>query len=235
MALFPLYDENPTTRAPVVTVTLILINLAVFFYQINQPPAAQVLSVVNYGLISERFNHLGDKPLAIQVPGVGRVQPLNSTKAVGLTLLTHMFMHGSWMHVLLNMWFLWIFGNNIEDRLGHGQFLAFYLVGGLVAAGVHYTVEPTSLIPTIGASGAVCAVLGAYAVTYPFARVAVLLYIVPLRIPAILLLGFFFVMDLLAGWAAPGAVSDSVAVWAHIGGFVGGLLLMTLIDPGEHS
>ncbi|BDG59665.1 rhomboid family intramembrane serine protease [Caldinitratiruptor microaerophilus] len=152
-----------------------------------------------------------------------------------LTLLTATFLHGGWIHLLGNMLYLWVFGDNVEDRLGHLRYLAFYLAGGFVANLAHVLANPFSSIPTIGASGAVAAVLGAYAVTFPQARVLALVpvgAIVPvLRVPAWALLGLWFLLQLWGGIAGPGA--QPVAWWAHIGGFLAGMGLVRLLAPAR--
>ncbi len=162
--MIPIRDENPTTRTPVVTIGLIAINVLVFVLQMLQPPEAQQQFVFAWGAIPRDIAMGWDFLPAIPI--------------AWLTLFTSMFMHGGLMHLGGNMLYLWIFGNNIEDRLGHVKFLVFYLIGGLVAALSHVFFAPSSEIPMVGASGAISAVLGAYIVAYPQARVIVLFWIV---------------------------------------------------------
>jgi membrane associated rhomboid family serine protease len=157
---------------------------------------------------------------------------------VALTLLTSMFMHGGWMHLLGNMLFLWVFGNNIEDRLGHVTFALFYVLGGMVAILCHWAMiaAPHDLLPTVGASGAVAVMLGAYAVTYPHARVTVLilLIIIPIfvKVPAMVVLGFWILGELMSAWLDDPGLVSGVAFWAHIGGFFTGALVMPILAAG---
>jgi membrane associated rhomboid family serine protease len=181
-------------------------------------------------LVDERGNEVaGGRPTVVQLP--------ETPAAVYSTLFTTMFLHGGWLHLISNMWMLWIFGNNIEDRLGHLMYLCFYLVGGLVASLTHWAVGPSSAEPVIGASGAVAAVLGGYAVTYPWAKVRTLIFVglvFIVDIPALVWLGIWFVLQNLV----PGILSlngvevERVAFWAHIGGFVAGMVLMPFLALG---
>jgi hypothetical protein len=151
----------------------------------------------------------------------------------GLTVLTSMFLHGGWLHLVGNMWYLWIFGDNIEDRLGHARFLVFYLLAGVVAAMLHYAFNPASRLPTVGASGAIAGVLGAYVVAFPRARIITLVPFFPffqvLALPAILVLGLWFVMQFFSGALSLGYGGGGVAWWAHIGGFAFGAVAMGLL------
>jgi membrane associated rhomboid family serine protease len=177
--MIPIRDENPTTRTPVVTIGLIAINVLVFVLQMLQPSEAQQQIVFAWGAIPRDIAMGWDLLPAIPI--------------AWLTLFTSMFMHGGLMHMGGNMLYLWIFGNNIEDRLGHARFLVFYLIGGLVAALSHVLFAPSSEIPMVGASGAISAVLGAYMVAYPRASRCPLLgcriFVRFIRVPAILMLG----------------------------------------------
>jgi membrane associated rhomboid family serine protease len=177
----------------------------------------------------------------VQVPFFGQrsmTQPLELPpvpRQIWASLVTCMFLHGSWMHLLGNMWFLWLFGNNVEDRLGGLLYLLFYLGGGVVASGVHWAVDPESVIPVIGASGAIAAVLGAYAVTWPWARVSCLVFLVIfitiIDVPALVVLGVWFVAQVMAGQQSlVGDVSGGVAWWAHVGGFAAGALVMPFVN-----
>ena len=157
------------------------------------------------------------------------------SRQIWLSLLTCMFMHGSWMHLLGNMWFLWLFGNNVEDRLGPPAYLFLYLVGGLIASAAHWRVDPTSTTPIIGASGAIAAVLGAYAVTWPWARVSTLVFLVIfvtiIDVPALVVLGVWFVAQVMAGQESLHAGgAGGVAWWAHVGGFLAGMVLMPVLS-----
>jgi membrane associated rhomboid family serine protease len=148
-------------------------------------------------------------------------------------LLTSMFLHGSWLHLIANMWFLWLFGNNVEDSMGHFRFLGFYLLTGLLAAGAHIYSAPDSMVPMVGASGAISGIMGGYLLLYPRVRVQTLfIFIIILRIiavPAWFVLLLWFGLQLLAGWNDPMA-TGGVAVWAHVGGFVAGVLLVKLFE-----
>jgi hypothetical protein len=151
-----------------------------------------------------------------------------------LTVLTSMFLHGGWLHLAGNMWYLWIFGDNVEDRLGHSRFLLFYLLAGIVAASLHCVFNPASQLPTVGASGAIAGVLGAYLVAFPHARVVTLVPLFPffqvLALPAVLVLGLWILMQFFSGALSLGSgTGGGVAWWAHIGGFVFGLVVMRLL------
>jgi membrane associated rhomboid family serine protease len=169
-----------------------------------------------------------------------RVQLPPGRGQVLATLLTHMFLHGGWLHLLGNMWFLWIFGNNVEDRLGPVLYLLFYLGGGLLATGTHWLLSPDSTAPLIGASGAVAAILGAYAITWPWARVETFVFIVffftIIELPALVVLGIWFFMQVLEVSKALGLsgsglqYNTGVAWWAHVGGFVAGVILMPYLS-----
>ena len=209
----PLRDENPITRFPVVTVALIAVNTAVFLFQAATPHGLE-LAAVRFGAVPYAITHFRSLPEAAAFP------PL-------LTLLTSMFLHGSLFHLLGNMLYLWIFGNNIEDRLGPVRFGVFYLVCGVVAALTHILFEPGSRIPMIGASGAIAGVLGAYWVLFPRARVKtfifLIFYIDVVAIPAGIVLGIWFLLQILNV-----GMGGGVAWFAHIGGFLAGILLIRL-------
>ncbi len=199
-----------------------MLNTAVFLYELMIGPAVREF-ILTWGMTPLRLTlalQTGTEPLAVP----------------GLTLLTSMFIHGGWLHLVGNMWYLWIFGDNVEDRLGHARFAFFYLIGGVVAALLHFGFHPGSRAPTVGASGAVAAVLGAYAVTFPRARVMTLIPFFPFfhiaALPALLVLGLWFVFQFFSGalalaWANTGG--GGVAWWAHVGGFVFGAVVMRLM------
>jgi membrane associated rhomboid family serine protease len=257
--MLPIHDNNPTVRVPFVTVGLIVINVAALFWLGGLNFQRQEQAVLRFGFIPARIAQLSNPNLVVNVklegamadprnpnmafPRVAKL-PANSEQ-IYLSLLTTMFLHGGWMHLIGNMWFLWLFGNNVEDRLGHVLFLCFYLLGGLVATACHWAYDPASTTPVIGASGAVSAVLGAYAVTWPHARVKTLVFLVVfvtiIELPALLVLGFWFLMQLVEavgllrfGMRGGAVIAEpaSVAWWAHVGGFVAGLLLMPLLGAG---
>lgn len=217
------------------TVAIIAINILVYFlFQEGSFSTVDEQKVVDYGVIPYELTHPGENcVLAGQAldcaEGIGNNQP-----STWLTLLTAMFMHGSLLHLGGNMLFLWIFGNNIEDSMGKFRFVVFYLLGGLAATLAQTAIDTGAQIPTIGASGAVAAVLGAYALLYPRARVVTLVFIIffitIIELPALLVLGAWFLLQLLNGSAEFGQVGGGggVAYWAHIGGFVAGLILIRL-------
>jgi rhomboid family protein len=213
--VIPLKDDNPTRSVPFVTVALILANAVVFVYQMLLPPEAAKTLIAALGVTPVRLTQA-----VLHDPG--------QLGQAGVTLLTAMFLHGSILHVGLNMLYLWIFGNNIEDVVGHGRFVLFYLVCGLAASLAQVAAAPHSKIPMIGASGAISGVLGAYLVMFPAARVLTLVFLVfflrVVSLPAVIVLGFWFLLQLInAGRMSSGG---GVAVLAHIGGFVAGLFLI---------
>ena len=218
--LLPLKDDNPTSSFPFVTIGLILANGLVFYHQITLDFAESQRFISQWGAIPYQITHgeiLRDAPL-IPLP---------------LTLFSSMFLHCGFLHLFGNMLYLWIFGNNIEDALGHFRFFLFYLVCGLLAATVQIFSAPDLSVPMIGASGAIAGILGAYLLLFPGARVLTLFFIIIfvklIRIPAIIILGFWFIIQLLgAGTAATG-----VAFFAHIGGFISGLILVKLFQPEQ--
>lgn len=233
--MFPLKDNIPTDRFPLVTVALIVANALMYFlFQkggILHGPSD--LNVVHYGAIPYELTHPGHYCAFQSTP-----PDCSSTVASGqaptyLTVLTSMFMHGSILHLAGNMLFLWIFGNNVEDSMGRVRFLAFYLLGGLAALGLQVLVDPGSAIPTLGASGAIAAVLGGYILLYPRARVVTIVFIVlffgVIELPALALLGIWFAEQALlglGGLADPAGGGGGVAYFAHVGGFVFGLALI---------
>jgi membrane associated rhomboid family serine protease len=216
--VIPLRDTQRSLTAPVVTVALIVVNALVFLHEIALGPYLERF-VFAYGLIPRRF---------VYWPGA-ELDPRRF-----LPIFTSMFWHGGWLHLLGNMLYLWIFGDNVEDRLGHVRFIFFYLLAGMVAGLTQVALNPTSSLPTIGASGAIAGVLGAYLVTFPRSRV--LTFFPPIwffQLPAFAYLVFWFVLQLLEGVWSLGAPADTggVAVWAHVGGFVAGVVLIKLMAP----
>jgi membrane associated rhomboid family serine protease len=225
--VIPLRDDNPTRSTPVVTFLLIAINVVVFLLQ-------QVGGV-------QFTNYLALFPAEL-TRGVDLVypggQPVNLEPA-WLTIFTSMFLHGSWLHLGGNMLYLWIFGNNVEDAIGKVRYLLFYLVGGALAAGTHILFSAGSRIPTVGASGAIAAVLGGYIVLFPHARVTTLVpiffFLQVVELPASVVLGFWFLLQLFNGLMGlgsqigRGAEAGGVAFMAHIGGFIAGYVLMRLL------
>ncbi len=217
--MIPFKDDNPTERFPFVTILLIVINSLVFLWELFHPRGLQYV-VYNYGAVP-RFI------LSLHTP-----QPIPAP----LTLFSSMFMHGGFVHIIGNMLYLWIFGNNVEDRLGHIRFLIFYLLSGIIASYAHALSSPQSTIPMVGASGAVAGVLGAYLLLYPHAKVHTLIFfgffIEVITVPAIIVIGFWGLIQILNGLLSKGAgVEGGVAWFAHIGGFFFGLLTIKLWLP----
>jgi membrane associated rhomboid family serine protease len=217
----PLSDDRPTRRAPVVTFSLIVANVVFWFYELGR---GVQLSVLDYGVIPRWLLH-GVTSGRIELAR-GAFVTLQQEAAWPLTLFTAMFAHGSWMHILGNMWFLWIFGRSLEDRMGRSRYLLFYLVCGVVAAVAQVVATPYSMAPMIGASGAIAGVLGGYILLYPTARVRCLwilfVFITTVRIPAWILLGVWFLSQFLT------PLESGVAWVAHVGGFLGGLMLVNV-------
>lgn len=245
----PFHDDNPTTRTPVVTYTIVALNVLVFVATLSLAPANYERLLYQRGFIPARIAQLvHPQPITVairqveedrfgQLVAIERPLKLPPDRAqILLSLITCMFLHGGWMHLIGNLWFFWIFGNNVEDRLGHVPFLLFYLGGGLLASACHWLVEPASTLPVIGASGAIAAILGAYAITWPWARVHTLVFLffffTVIDVPALLVLGFWFVGQIFASVQA-GHEAGGVAWWAHIGGFVAGLVFMPLLSPAN--
>jgi membrane associated rhomboid family serine protease len=215
--MIPLHDDNPTELKPYVTVAIIVICSLVFLWEESLVPARLQQAVYAFGFTPAVLFGKAQLP-----PELALIPP-------EAAIFTSMFLHGGWMHIIGNMLYLWIFGNNVEDAMGHGRFVVFYLVCGVAAALGQAFWEPGSTIPTIGASGAIAGVLGAYLILFPHARVMV---IIPLGIfsrvlwvPAVLVLGLWIGLQLLQGALAPTGVGG-VAYWAHIGGFVAGAILI---------
>jgi membrane associated rhomboid family serine protease len=217
--MIPLRDVIPSRTTPYITVTIIALNAIAWLFELSLPHDALNDFLTIYGVVPAYFS--------------------------APTLITSMFLHGSWLHVIGNMWYLWIFGDNVEDRVGHGRFIVFYLLCGIAAALGQIAVDPNSQLPTIGASGAIAGVMGAYFVLYPHSRVLTLIpwiFLQVVELPALVLLGFWFLMQLFsAGTVAVTAASHGsggVAFAAHVAGFVagvGGVFLFRKreLDPWE--
>jgi membrane associated rhomboid family serine protease len=218
--MLPIRDTVPSRSTPVVTWGIILANTVVFIFELMLPEPALQAFFYYFGIVPARYTH--------------------PTWAVWMGLpvddywpfLTSMFLHGGWMHIIGNMWTLWIFGDNVEDRLGPLRYIIFYLLCGLAAGVVHLLTNPTSTIPTIGASGAIAGVLGAYFILYPTARVIALfpVFFIPFffQLPAVTYLGLWALSQIFSGVLALGMPEDAggVAWWAHVGGFVAGIVLL---------
>ena len=218
--MIPLRDVVPSRTTPYITITIIALNALAWLFELSLP----------HEVLNEFIRVYGVVPAAFSAP----------------TLITSMFLHGSWSHVLGNMWYLWIFGDNVEDRVGHGRFIVFYLLCGMTAALGQIAVGPHSTLPTIGASGAIAGVMGAYFVLYPRSRVLTLIpWIVPqiVEVPTIVLLGFWFVMQLFSAGTIAMTTSSSgggVAFAAHVVGFLAGmggvfLFKKRTLDPWDQT
>ncbi|MDP1890921.1 MAG: rhomboid family intramembrane serine protease [Gemmatimonadaceae bacterium] len=233
--MIPIGDDNPTIRVPVVTIFLIVAMFAVWVLVQGAGADEGLLaaSVCNLGMVPGELTGLA--PLGSGVP-IGRdlACVIDNQRINLLTPVLSMFLHGGWMHIIGNAMFLWVFGNNIEDVVGRRRFLAFYLICGLAAAAAHVAVDPRSPVPTVGASGAVSGVMGAYLVLFPKVRVRMLFFFViilkVIPLPAWLVLLYWFGLQLLSGipeLLSPNPeIAGGVAVWAHVGGFVAGVLLV---------
>jgi membrane associated rhomboid family serine protease len=208
--MFPLKDTQPSYSRPLVTVTLIILNVLAFLFELSLDPYSRNDFLSVFGVVPDR----------LYLP----------------SLLTSMFLHGGWMHILGNMWFLWIFGDNVEDILGHGRFLLFYLLCGFAAAITQVFLNPESHIPIIGASGAIAGVMGAYMVKFPHARILTLVFlfffVTTVDVPAVFMLAYWFLIQLFSGVGTVGYSSQSqggVAWFAHVGGFLVGMLLVGML------
>ena len=215
--MIPLHDDNPTELTPVVTITSIAACVLVFLYQISLPVGPDKTFVFQYGAIPALvFGQAGLPETDVAIPAYA-------------TLITSMFLHGGWMHLIGNMLYLWVFGNNIEDVMGHTKYALFYLLCGVLAALSHAVTDPSSTVPMVGASGAISGVLGAYVLLFPRARVLVLIPGLGLtKVAAGIVLGMWFVMQLFSGGMNIGGAGGGVAFFAHIGGFLAGMALIGL-------
>lgn len=219
--MLPIKDDQPRYSTPYVNAFLITLNILIFFYQWTLGPRAGEAFIRIYGEVP---SHL----LAF-LSGTGRY----SLADVLIPFFTSMFLHGGWMHVLGNMWWLFIFGDNVEDYLGHFKYLLFYILAGLMAMVTQVAIYPQSNIPTVGASGAIAGVLGAYFILYPRGRVLTWFFVFVLYLPAWVVLGEWFVMNFFSGaatlsMAQAGRDRGGVAFWAHVGGFVAGMVMIKL-------
>jgi membrane associated rhomboid family serine protease len=244
--LFPLYVLNPRLRFPIATLLIIFANILVMGWLSQERAIEQSKIAAEYGFVPARLTLLGSGK-AVDVPvqtfrifgmrGPQLVMRVSTdARNVYRTFFSMMFLHGGWMHLLMNMWMLWLFGPNIEDRLGHVVFSLFYALGGVVAMLAFWASDPSGVMPVIGASGAVAAVLGAYAVTFPAAKVRTLIFFIFILIfdlPALAVLGVWFMLQVVSGmmglWGLP---VEPIAFWAHVGGFVAGMILMPLLSFG---
>jgi len=210
--MLPLYDTVRSRKFPLINLTLVLANVLAFLYELQMDPAALKEFIFTWGLIPARF--------------------LSDPNTVWTTIFSSMFLHGGWFHIINNMWVLLIFGDNVEARMGKIRYLIFYLLSGLAAGLLQTYIQPTSSVPMIGASGAVAGVLGAYLILFPRSRIAslvpILFIFTIVEIPAMLFLIFWFVSQLYSGLGAiQGGGESGIAWWAHVGGFLFGVLMVS--------
>ncbi len=232
--MIPLRDNVPSRTYPIVNITLIAINVAVFLYQLMLGPELNEF-VRAYAVVPFRYFH------DVYVGTRGAIEPVSAPDLV-VPLFTSMFMHGGWLHLIGNMLYLWIFGDNVEDRLGHFRYIVFYLLCGIVASLAHIWFNASSRVPSLGASGAIAGVLSAYMLLYPRARVLVLfpiwIFLQTFEVPALFFLGFWFLQQFLYGLFSLDVASvqtGGVAWWAHIGGFVSGAVLLWILAPRRYT
>ncbi len=221
--MIPLRDENPSATTPWVTRGLIALNVLLFLYELAIGPGLRTF-VFQFGFVPAR--------LSLALGGDGAAAPVLGS------VLSSMFLHGGWAHLVGNLWYLWIFGDNVEDRLGHVGFLAFYVAAGACATAAHWLANTASPVPTVGASGAIAGVLGGYLVAFPRARVLTLVplfvFIQVWALPAVVVLGLWFVFQFVSGSLALGmGAGGGVAWWAHVGGFAFGLAAMAVFGRGR--
>jgi membrane associated rhomboid family serine protease len=226
---FPLRDDNPTLTASIVTLALIGANVAcwLLLQGFGFDARALAISVCEHGAIPGEL--LGRVAPGTAVPMGDDLTCVIEAQARWSTVLTSMFMHAGWLHLIGNMWFLWVFGDNVEDAMGHARFLAFYLACGLAAFAAQAASDPASAVPMVGASGAIGGVLGAYARLYPRARVHMLavwlVFVQRMVVPAVIVLGLWFLLQIVSGLPTLGATgTGGVAFWAHAGGFLAGVV-----------
>ena len=212
--MIPLRDSQPSYSTPYVTIGLIVTNVLVFLYTVSLEPFSRNHFIVEYGMIPARFQLID--------------------------LLTSMFMHGGWLHLIGNVWFLWIFGDNVEDVLGHGKYLLFYLLCGVAASLGHFALSMESRVPTVGASGAIAGVMGAYLIKFPHSHIVTLVpvfvFVTTIEVPAVLMLLYWFVIQFFSGVGsiAQSQISQGGVAWfAHVGGFLAGMLLVLAMGRGE--
>ncbi len=224
--MFPIRDDQPRYSTPFVNGFLIALNILVYLFQASLDPRSYELFARQFGMVPSH--------LSAFLAG----SPKYPLAAIVIPFFTSMFLHAGWLHVLGNMWFLFIFGDNIEDYLGHFNYLLFYVLSGLFAMATQVAMYPHSNLPTVGASGAIAGVLGAYFILYPRARVLTWFFVFVFYVPAWIILGYWFVLQFLAGAvtlsvAQGGRDVGGVAVWAHVGGFVAGLVMVKLFPERE--
>jgi membrane associated rhomboid family serine protease len=235
--MFPYRDENETIRTPYATYALIALNVAVWlFIQGAGSTRALARSICELGLIPGELTL--SVPVGTRFPMGDGLVCLTDPGRQTAHIFTSMFLHGSWMHILGNMWFMWIFGNNVEDSMGRFRFVVFYLLTGAAAALAQVVLNPASAVPMVGASGAISGVMGAYIVLYPRVRVFMLLvlgfYVTSMAWPAWMMLGYWLLIQFVSGLTVMGKEGGGVAFWAHFGGFVAGAVLVKLFARTDY-
>ncbi len=223
--MIPIRDDQPSFSTPFVTYFLIGLNLLIYLFESALDlPSLQRL-ILQFGLIPSH--------VTLAITGARHLNPA----AALVPFFTSMFLHGGWSHVIGNMWFLWIFGDNIEDYLGHFSYLVFYLLSGLGAALFQVILTPSSPVPTVGASGAIAGVLGAFFILYPRARVLTWFFVFFFHVPAWVMLGYWFVLQFLSGAASSiayaGHGNAGIAFWAHVGGFIAGVVMIKIFPERQ--
>ncbi|HEX8816402.1 MAG TPA: rhomboid family intramembrane serine protease [Terriglobales bacterium] len=227
--MIPIRDDTPRYSTPYVTWFIITLNVLVFLFELSvdvQGPHALNNFIGEFGVVPRHWLRLANAP-HVSLPGLF------------MPIFTSMFLHGSWWHLIANMWFLWIFGDNVEDYLGHFVYLLFYLLTGVAAAALYILLDASSTVPTIGASGAIAGVMGGYFMVYPRSRV--LTWFPPIfffYLPAWVILGYWFVYQFLSGTAvSAGGQRDmgGIAFWAHVGGFVAGMVMIKLLPQRQKT
>jgi len=234
--VFPLRDDNPTLQKSVITFLIVCINIVVWvFVQGLGTEPALIQSVYSYGLIPGEL-------LQTMKPGTSvRISPtliyIIEENPNWFSLLSHMFLHGGWFHIIGNMWFLTVFGDNVEDSMGQVRFIIFYLLCGLIAASIQILFNPSSPVPMVGASGAISGIMGAYMILYPKAPVHLLIFfgffIERVIVPAYFMMAYWFVLQLIGALPSTGAQDGGVAFWAHVGGFIAGVILIPIFKKND--
>lgn len=230
--MIPIRDDAPKFSTPYITYFLVAVNVLVFLFELTFPAAERQVFMFSFGVLPIRITALltGAHHVSIE----GTVLPITAAGAL-IPVITSMFMHAGWLHLIFNMWWLWIFGDNVEDYLGHFWYLSFYLVSGIAGSAIHIAFNPLSAVPSVGASGAIAGIMGAYLILFPSARVTTLVpffFLFFVRLPAWLVLGYWFILQFVSGAATAIAYSSQtsggIAFWAHVGGFAAGAALIKL-------
>lgn len=234
--MFPIRDDNPSILTPYVTYGIVALNALIWVFVQGLGASPQLgASVCQFGLIPGEL--LQNLPPETRVPLGPESYCIPGDSPNWLTPLTSMFMHGGWLHIIGNMWFMWIFGDNVEDAMGHVRFAVFYVLCGFAAAALQVMSAPDSAIPMVGASGAIGGVMGAYILLYPRVHVHLLLvlgfFVTTVAVPAALMLGYWFFLQVVSGVSTAGAEGGGVAFWAHVGGFAAGVVLALVFKDKE--